>query len=178
MKLTSWLLTLTLCPFLNNEAVLPVAAEAFVRGAAPPEDTAWSTYCNSRYGYCIDYPPQLFLVQPEAPAGDGCIFLDKKGNEVLRVFGRNNSDPDLHHYTVAEQLKEDTLSFLKDRGARVVYRKAARRFSVFSGIRQGTIHYRKTIIVDKDLAFVVFQYPEADKKIYDAVIARMGASFH
>lgn len=142
-------------------------------------DTTWSVYRNDRYGYTISYPGTLFDAQPEADLGDGCLFLDKKGNELLRVFGRNNSDPDLGKiYTLREQWAEDTLAFGKESGAVITYRKDNNTFSVFSGTRGGKIYYRKTIKAGNDLAFALFQYPASEKAKYDVVIARMAASFH
>lgn len=143
-------------------------------------DSLWQIYCNENYHYCIEYPARFLAMQPESDLGDGCIFLDNSGNEVLRIFGRNNSDPDLGKInTLKEQLKADTLSFLKEKpGAKIVYHKVADRFSVYSGVWKGKIYYRKTVIAGKDLAFAYFQYPEADKAQYDGMLTRMAASFH
>ena len=49
---------------------------------------AFNKYCNARFGYCIDYPKQHFIPQPESENGDGRIFKNKKGGEV------ENSRPD------------------------------------------------------------------------------------
>jgi hypothetical protein len=43
------------------------------------------TYCNARYGFCVDYPSNLKR-QPESDNGDGCIINDESGIEVMRAW--------------------------------------------------------------------------------------------
>lgn len=174
-------LLFTACKYRSKDVVkLSPETQAVLQKDDPfAADTAWAVYNNKHYGYAVSYPSGLLDIQPEADLGDGCIFLDKKGNELLRVFGRNNSDPDLNRiYTLREQWAEDTVAFLKEPGAAIAYRKVSNTFSVFSGTRAGKIYYQKTIKAGKDLAFALFQYPVAEKEQYDAVVTRMVASFH
>ncbi|MEI9947196.1 MAG: hypothetical protein WDN26_23645 [Chitinophagaceae bacterium] len=71
-----------------EEAQLP---DTLINKAAAINDLKFDTYCNARFGYCIDYPGILFP-QPESENGDGRVFKDKQGNEALIVFGRLSMD--------------------------------------------------------------------------------------
>jgi hypothetical protein len=44
------------------------------------------TYCNSRFGYCIDYPGDL-SPEFESTNGDGRRFTDEKGDEQMAAWG-------------------------------------------------------------------------------------------
>lgn len=140
----------------------------------------YQTYCNSRYGYCLDFTASLLVPQPEAANGDGRIFNDPGGAEILRVFGRINTDPDIGIVTLKEQLRQDTLDFLSTHTGRSIrYRAQGRKFYVFSGQNKDTVFYYKTIsIAEGNLAFLMFTYREKDKNRFDDMVSHIAASFH
>lgn len=143
-----------------------------------PADTAgtYDTYCNARFGYCIEYPHGLLLPQPEAPNGDGRIFTDRNGTEILRVFGRINMDADGNPVSLTRQFQLD-LQEAEKNGDSITYRKLGDTFFVISGYRQGAIFYRKTIARDDAFAYASMRYPATAKATYDPVSANISRSF-
>lgn len=108
------------------------------------------SYCNARFKYCIDYPANLLTAQPESDNGDGRIFTDKDGTEVLRVYGSLN----INDLTVAAQFKKH-LSGNSDEpvaSRKVTYQRLLDSSYVISGIENEKFFYQRTIL--KDGAFV------------------------
>jgi hypothetical protein len=143
-------------------------------------DLAYDQYCNARFGYCIDYPTGVILPQPESGNGDGRIFTNKKGEEILRVFGRNNIDPDGGQISIQQQYKED-VNQIKAKNATgeniITYQKLGKTFFVISGYKKGKIFYQKTIMKDDTFAYAMLQYDKSDKAIFDKVSERIFKSF-
>ena len=138
----------------------------------------YDTYCNGRFGYCIDYPTAFINKQPESANGDGCIFKDKTGEEVLRVYGSNNLDADGNTITLDHQFLVDVKRYENDTdNTRITYKKLAKLFFILSGIKKGKIFYQKTILKDDAFAYAVLQYPEKEKTIYAEIINKTFSSF-
>lgn len=134
-------------------------------------------YCNDLYSYCIAYPKDILTPQPESDLKDGRIFTDSKGAEVLRVFGRNNADPDFGKKTLAKQYQIDLDNFLKEHpGAVLTYEKLSREYFVISGTAAGKVYYRKAISNGTNFAYIMLQYDEKDKKRYDKVAENLSQS--
>ena len=141
----------------------------------------YGRYCNSHYGYCIGYPKQLLTMQPEAAAGDGCVFTHKKDVTVLTVFGRlNSADLSTGKKSLQAQLKEDLREKARGDGhgkCTVTYQHLGKGFYVISGTCNGKIFYQKTIEKPAAFAFAILEYDEAEKSIYDPLVKQIAGSF-
>src|SRR5215468_1450257 len=45
----------------------------------------WREYHNERYGFSLQYPADMFVVERTAEAGDGQVFVSQIGNARLLV---------------------------------------------------------------------------------------------
>ena len=126
------------------------------------------TYCNARFGYCIDYPKTLYP-EKESANGDGCVFINEKEEEILRVYGKNNLD-----HTLQKQFREDLKESQSD--ATITYRKQGKNFFVISGQKEGKIFYQKTIQKGNVFIYAVIEYNQNDKESYDKLSERIFAS--
>jgi cytochrome c5 len=145
--------------------------------AAPAGDTAkYGSYCNSRFEYCVGYPEGVIYPQPESANGDGRIFENKKGVEVMRVFGRAAMNPDGDPVSLPQQFEDDLDGWGKGSGV-ITYQKQGDKFFVISGYKKDRIFYQKTILLDGSFGYVVAQYAEQDKALYDKMMAKVSASF-
>lgn len=135
----------------------------------------YNQYCNVRFGYCVDYP-NFLNPQPESSNGDGRIFFNEKGDEVLRVFGRFNLDAEGETISLERQYKTDIEDNLTKKNI-IIYKKLGKTFFVISGYRNGKIFYQKTILKNGAFAFAFLQYPTNDKEIYDKVSTEIFKSF-
>lgn len=132
-------------------------------------------YCNVRFGYCVDYP-NFLSPQPESQNGDGRIFINEKGEEVLRVFGRFNLDAEGETISLERQYNSDIKDILKKKNI-ITYKKLGKTFFVISGYRNGKIFYQKTILKKDAFAFAILQYSKDEKIIYDKVSTEIFKSF-
>ncbi len=128
----------------------------------------YKTYCNARFGYCIDYPKTLYP-EKESANGDGCVFINEKEEEVLRVYGKNNMERSLQ-----KQFREDLKESQVD--ATITYRKQGKNFFVISGQKQGKIFYQKTIQKGNVFVYAVIGYNQNDKENYDKLSEKIFAS--
>lgn len=127
----------------------------------------YNQYCNARFDYCLDYP-KFLVAQPESENGDGRIFKDKNGVEVLRVFGRLNLDQEGETISLEKQYHSDIQDY-KAQTSIITYKKLGKTFFVLSGYRNGKIFYQKTILKKDAFAFAILQYSKSEKAIYDKV---------
>ncbi len=139
-------------------------------------DTSYDSYLNSRFGYAIAYPKNIFFPQPESDYGDGCIFLNSRQQEVLRVFGRYNLSESGPPVTLAKQYRQDIAAAAKQHKT-IEYKKLGNTFYVLSGYQGNTIFYQKTILLNGALAFAMMQYPQTEKDQYHRLVTRVFASF-
>ena len=133
------------------------------------------SYCNARFGYCLDYP-NFLNPQPESQNGDGRIFINKKGEEVLRVFGRLNLDAEGETISMEKQYKTDILDNT-NKNSVITYKKLSKTYFVLSGYRNGKIFYQKTILKNDAFAFAILEYPKYEQEIYSKVSTQIFKSF-
>ncbi len=140
---------------------------------------SYKTYCNARFGYCIEYPSEILYPQGESGNGDGQIFKSKDAENALIVFRdfRDNIDPDIQ-YTIEMAFNEDTWGNNPDFPKKVItYKKLGESFFVVSGYNNGKIFYQKTILSDTQLVTGILVYKESDKEIYNSIAESVFSSF-
>lgn len=146
--------------------------------AVQPENTSeikYDTYCNSRYGYCIDYPAGLLFPQGEAPSGDGQAFKSKNADAELLVYRdlRDHFTMD-EPYTIKTAYEEDARGNDPEKPKKViVYKKLGKDFFIVSGYSNGKIFYQKTILSEDGLVTGSIEYPETDSAVYNKISERV-----
>jgi hypothetical protein len=141
---------------------------------------SYGKYCNERFGYCINYPIGIIYPQPESYNGDGRVFKNKQGEEILTVWGRNNSDPDFGHISIEQQFNDDLHGGEEENGSKdlvITYQKLGKTFFVISGYNKDKIFYQKTIVKGDAFAFAILEYDESEKTTFDSVSERIFKSF-
>jgi len=119
---------------------------------------SFDKYCNARFGYCIDYPIGIIYPQPESYNGDGRVFKNKQGEDILTVWGRNNSDPDFGHILIEQQFNNDLHGGEVEGDSKdlvITYKKLGKSFFVISGFSKGKIFYQKTIVKGDAYVFAI-----------------------
>jgi hypothetical protein len=128
---------------------------------------SYESYCNSRFAYCIDYPTAL-VPQGEAGNGDGQRFISKDSKVSLAVWGQFDA---LSH-GIKGQIKMDS----EDK--KITYKVLKTNWFIISGYtKEGNIFYQKTMLIDDTFKTFVWEYPPAEKAVYDRVCARLVSSF-
>ena len=131
----------------------------------------WEGYTNTRYGVMIDYPADLFAIQPPPPDNAGRDFTAEKVGARFHVYSHANA----MNFSVEELQAEDVLDIgdaaaMKNNGTDwyqvVVTREAetiVRRVLLSEG---GTMIHRLEIA-----------YPKAAAAAFEPAVARMVKSF-
>lgn len=127
--------------------------------------TDYEKYCNSRYGFCIDYPAHL-LIKPEPENGDGRQFYEE--NFTMTVSGINNA--------LDESLAGE-MQAQYDHFDLVTYKKSGANWFVLSGYKGNDILYIKAYIGKGSSNYLHLQYSKQLKRRYDAVVNRISRSF-
>ena len=142
-------------------------------GSAPaPTADTWRTYANVRFGYRICYPADLLQPQPEAPNGDGRVFI-AADSAKLTVFGRNNAAESSLSETAAALASD-----LAGSKGRIRYRVVRRNWAVSSGDDGGSMLFYSKIILRND-QFIIFElvYPRALATRYKPVVEQLARCF-
>ncbi|MBJ6610285.1 MAG: hypothetical protein JG718_08000 [Candidatus Thiothrix moscowensis] len=132
----------------------------------PVSAADYDTYCNERFGFCVDYPTS-FGMKPPPENGDGREFYDHNGFQMT-ASGINN----VLDATVASEMKSRAQDF-----DRVTYRKQAKGWYALSGYKGEDILYVKSFVGQYSISTLYLQYPTALKSDYDATVNHMVKSF-
>jgi hypothetical protein len=159
------------------KAVPPATPPATV--AAPPAGPAttaikasrWEGYTNTRYGVMIDYPADLFAIQPPPPDNAGRNFAAEKAGARFHIYSHANA----MNFSVEELQAEDVLDIgdaaaVKQNGAdwyQIVASKEAETI-----VRRVVLSEGGTMIHRLEIA-----YPKAAATAFEPVVARMVKSF-
>lgn len=139
------------------------------------EKILYSSYCNERFGFCVDYPPELLIPQGESDSGDGQIFMSKDGENILRAYRdfRDNINPDTA-YSIQATYEEDSGGQDDDKSGRTItYKKLGKHFFVISGRHNNKIFYQKTLFSNGQLVTCLLEYNERDKVLFDKISERI-----
>lgn len=149
-----------------------------VRPDPPASEIKYDTYCNSRYGYCIDYPVGVLFPQGEAPSGDGQEFKSKNADVQLLVYRdlRDHITMD-EPYNIQTAYEEDSRGSDPEKPKKVIaYKKLGKNFYIVSGYNNGKIFYQKTVLREEGLVTSYIEYPETDSTVYNKVSERIFSS--
>ncbi len=132
----------------------------------------YETYCNTKYGYCVDYPSKILLPQGESGSGDGQVFESKDKENSLTIYRdlRDNMDPDVK-FDIATAYKEDIDVSESRTHKTVTYKKLGKTFYIVSGYEGKKIYYQKTFLSeDGQLVTCRLVYLERDKLLYNTLL--------
>ncbi|MBI3521013.1 MAG: hypothetical protein HY062_16865 [Bacteroidetes bacterium] len=138
----------------------------------------YKSYCNDRYGFCVDYPSDILIPQGESDGGDGQTFTSKDGQNTLAVF-RDYDDmlSENAKFTIASAYQMETKENSDDPKKEITYKKLGKTFFVISGYNAGKIFYQKTIFANDQLATCILTYKESEKSTYDQISKHVFTSF-
>ena len=139
--------------------------------AAPATPPAYRTYCNARFGYCVDYPADL-KPQPEADNGDGRRFVSADGQTVLTAYASYS----VLDGGLATERNMSREGWRKDKASITLDQKVADGY-VLSGLVKGHIFYQKTVLRGGTLSTFSWEYPAARKAAMDAVVQHTSRSW-
>ena len=137
------------------------------------DNVRYRTYCNSRFGFCIDYPAD-FTVKEAPENGDGRSFVNKNAELFASAAWG---------FMWYEDIKE-AFEASKERKHTVTYEQIKSNWFVLSGYNEdGRVYYTKTMIIKKNnLEFdeegdveitATLIYDVSEKSYYEKIIPRI-----
>ena len=140
------------------------------------QSPSFGTYCNDRFGFCIQYPENILYPQGESDNGDGQTFRSKSGDVILtvaKVYGSTETEE-----TLSDNFNEYTHFKNSDFPNRTItYKKLSSNFYTVTGFNNGNIFYNKTIIVNGEFASAYIEYPESQKETFNPYCTVINKSF-
>jgi hypothetical protein len=114
--------------------------------------------------------------QSESENGDGRVFKNKKGVNILAVFGTLNQHEDGNLMTLKEQFNSD-IEILASAHSNILYKKMGDTFYYISGLKYGKKFCRKVVLKKSSFCFATLDYEQSEKSIYDSVAINIFKSF-
>jgi hypothetical protein len=127
----------------------------------------YEKYCNSRYGFCVDYPTTLSLEPPPAN-GDGRIFFDSHGFKMT-ASGINNLTND----TITSEMESASENI-----DQITYKAQGKNWFVISGYQGSKIIYIKTYVGTGSINHLWIEYPKTKNQYYSELVTRISNSFN
>jgi hypothetical protein len=157
----------------NTAIAPPVAVAAPPAGSGPTAIVAkqWASYVNYRYGVIIEYPADLFEIQPPPPDNAGRDFIaDKVGARFFVYSHANALDASL------QDLQEEDVLDIGDRMA--VKNNGADWYQVTATKGTDTILRRVALSEGGSMVHrLEIAYPKAASAAFEPIVARMIKTF-
>jgi hypothetical protein len=133
----------------------------------------WREYQSERFGFSLQYPADIFVVERTAEAGDGQVFVSQIGNARLLVGAfvneRGYSPASYQAYIARESYG----------GYAIGYQRLGRGWFVLSGDGQGKVFYEKVVFscAGRLINSFALLYSVADRDTFDPIVERIEETF-
>jgi hypothetical protein len=139
--------------------------------SAQEQPAGWGRYRDRDFGMAFDFPRHIFSLQSAEQGRQGVTFSTPDGRARIRVFAALNeaSEPPARYLARIRKAGE----------GRFTYVRTAPRFFVASGVRDGSIFYRRcnfAASAERRLSCFQLDYPENEKRTWDPVVTRISLS--
>ncbi|MCW5686953.1 MAG: hypothetical protein KIT76_00250 [Pseudolabrys sp.] len=131
----------------------------------------WERYINTRYGVVIDYPADLFAIQPPPPDNAGRSFVAEAAGARFSIYSHANA----MDFSVEELQAEDVL----DIGDEAAVKQSGRNWYQVVAGKNGDVILRR-VLLSEEGTFVhrlEIAYPKAAAAAFEPIAARMAKSF-
>jgi hypothetical protein len=162
----------TMHRFLVHSAISLMVLVAFAAGARAATDD-WRTYSNERYGFSLQYPSNIFVVEQTTEAGDGHLLVAKDGGAQLLVGSLTNAS----HFTPASYQEYVARNSYAD--YRIEYRRRGGSWFVLSGEGNGKIFYEKAMFscAGRLINSFAMIYRSEQRHVFDRIVERIEDTF-
>jgi hypothetical protein len=131
----------------------------------------WERYVNTRYGVVIDYPADLFAIQPPPPDNAGREFIAAAAGARFHIYSHSNA----LEASVEELRTEDVL----DIGDASAARQAGSDWYQIIAVKDAETILRRVLLSDDGAMIhrLEIAYPTAAAAAFAPVVERMTKSF-
>jgi hypothetical protein len=156
---------------VTGGALLAAALVAFAAQAATLGASRWEQYTNTRYGVMIDYPADLFAIQPPPPDNAGRDFDAPGAKARFHIYSHANA-LDLSREELAA---EDVL----DLGDAATKKESGPDWYQVVAVKDDDTILRRVLLSEGDAMIhrLEIAYPTSAAAAFQPVVARMTKSF-
>lgn len=131
-------------PLLVNEELVFIDSDVM----------SFSTYCNERFDFCMQYPKELLQPSVIPTNNDGQIFISEDGNMTLKVFGSHQL-----HWTLSEEMgiALHRIEKRQDEADHISHKILTDEYFEIAGIVDGKHHYQKTFEDSGQFITLIFE---------------------
>ena len=165
----------------NDSKQAKVSKSEVLKKLQEEDPFTFRNYCNERFNYCIGYPLFLMFPLPESGNGDGRVFTDKHGREVLRVFGKLIPYENMRPVSLKQQYEQDLQQILDDDVTgtlQITTKEVSPDFYIIAGTAGERIFYQKTIQKEHSFAYMILHYGTEEKDTFDKLSGKIIQSFN
>lgn len=140
---------------------------------AQAQSSRWSEYRNEKYRLTLKYPYDLFVVERTAEAGDGQVFVTRKGDARLLV-GALLNDAGFTPATYQDYIARQSYGEYE-----ITYRPKGRTWFVLSGEGDGKVFYEKVMFscAGRLISSFAMIYPKEKRAVFNPIVERMEDTF-
>lgn len=133
------------------------------------------TYTNSRFGFSIEYPAEIFINKTYPENGDG-VWLDNKDKTVQLIPSGSLA---VLSTDIKEIYKQNLEWKSEEKSIEVTYKRQKDNWFVISGYNHDTaiVFYEKRFYYDEKVIGYIFSYPIKSNKNYEKYIKMFNTSF-
>lgn len=134
----------------------------------------YTTYANGAAEYSLVVPLEVLYAQGESDDHRGQIFKSADNQAKLLTYGAANFNDQSIDELYQDALKPENRDELV-----FTYKNLGTNWFVVSGFHKDKVFYKKVILsASSNLALTFdFEYPKAQKALYDEMTAKMSKSF-
>jgi hypothetical protein len=156
--------------FLIGTFLLQGATMAAVAGGLPAEskELGWTTYVAPRVGTVVDLPAGLFTPAGSPDKGVGQRFKTPDGRSSLSIYALDNDRGEGPAVYLEKNLRVEKSA--------IQYERITRSFFAISMEHNGIVYYSRCNFVRPSIHCFDLQYPEQEKRSWDAAVTRISLS--
>jgi hypothetical protein len=139
--------------------------------ASPARD--WSEHRNEKFGFSLQYPADLFVVERTAEAGDGQVFVANDADARLLV-GALVNDARFNPASYRDYLAKHSYGQYQ-----IGYRRLGESWFVLSGEGNGKTFYEKVMFScgGRLINSFAMLYPTGQRQIFDPIVEHIENTF-
>lgn len=131
------------------------------------DDFEYINYCNSEYGYSIEYPSFL-INESESKSNDGIVLSNSDNSVRLNIWSSQNNGE-----VTVESKYNESLSYLEN----VVFTALDEKFYIITGEGEEKVYYKYEVVGSETSNAFMITYNKVDERILGKVINHLKNSF-
>lgn len=165
--------TLARKAWVTAAVLISILPAGLAWGASRNWNRDWATLENSKHGFLIAYPIEVFQQRSDPAPGDGRVLYSRDGKAQLLVGAFTNED------ATSMQAYRQYLMQEQYAGANITYAPVHRRWFVLSGTMGDQEFYERVSFTcgGRLINSWAMIYPHAENRFYDRIVEAIARTY-